>query len=155
QSPGSSGVGVPVDAPALVGVFPVGAVFKDAVDGVAGGKDRLAPGLDVGRGVGVIAGIPVLVVAVEGQIAPKGQLLGQGQPGPDQVPAAPEALGGIGDGLLPEGDVEVDLPADHIDQGRGHAVLELDDAELAGVVDLQGDAVAGLVSAGVHQRDGW
>src|SRR5699024_11969962 len=111
---GQSGVGVPVDAPALVGVFPVGAVFKDAVDGVAGGKDRLAPGLDVGRGVGVIAGIPVMVVEVEGQIAPEGQLLGQGQPGPDQWLAAIKDLGVIGVGQIPEGDVVVDFPATHI-----------------------------------------
>ena len=35
-------VRVAVDAPALVGILAVGAVLKNAVDGVAGGKHRLA-----------------------------------------------------------------------------------------------------------------
>ena len=44
----------------------MGAVFKDAVDGVAGGKHRLAARFHVGTGVGIKAGVAVLIVAVEG-----------------------------------------------------------------------------------------
>ena len=59
-------VRVAIDAPALIGVLAVGAVFKNAVDGVAGGKHRLAARFYVGAGVGVKAGVAVLVIAVKG-----------------------------------------------------------------------------------------
>ena len=50
---------VAVDAPALVGILAVGAVLKNAVDGVAGGKHRLAARFHVGAGVGVKTGVAV------------------------------------------------------------------------------------------------
>ena len=68
--------------------------------------------------------------------------------------AAHKALGRIGDGLLPEGNVEIDLPLDHIHKGFGHGVLELDDAVLPGMVDLQCHPVAGVVFVGVNKGYG-
>ena len=56
--------------PALVGILAVGAVLKNAVDGVAGGKHRLAARFYVGAGVGIKTGVAMLVIAVEGQIPP-------------------------------------------------------------------------------------
>ena len=44
---------VAVDAPALVGILAVGAVLKNAVDGVAGGKHRLAARFHISAGMGV------------------------------------------------------------------------------------------------------
>ena len=145
------GMGVPVDAPALVGIFAVGAVLKDAVDGIAGGKHGLAAGLHICAGMGVEAGVPVLIVAVEGQIAPGADLFRPGQPRPDDMAAAGKALGRVGDGLLAEWDMKVDLPLDHIDQRRGHGVLELDHAVLTGMVDLQCHPVAGVIFIGVDE----
>ena len=144
-------VRVAIDAPALVGILAVGAVLKNAVDGVAGGKHRLAAGFHVGAGMGVKTGVAMLVIAVEGQIPPGGDLLRQCQPCADDMAAAHKALGGVGDGLLPEGNVEIDLPLDHIHKGFGHGILELDDAVLAGMVDLQCHPVAGLVAVGVNK----
>ena len=57
------GVGVTVDAPALVGPDAVGVVLINAVDGVAGRKDSLAAGLNVGMGMGEEAGVAVLVIS--------------------------------------------------------------------------------------------
>lgn len=68
--------------------------------------------------------------------------------------AAHKALGRVGDGLLPEGNVEIDLPLDHIHKGFGHGVIELDDAVLAGMVDLQRHPVAGLIAVGVNKGYG-
>ena len=132
----------------------MGAVFKNAVDGVAGGKHRLAARFHVGAGVGVKTGVAVLVIAVEGQIPPGSDLLRQRKARPDDMTAAHKALGRVGDGLLPEGNVEIDLPLDHIHKGFGHGVLELDDAVLAGMVDLQCHPVAGLVAVGVNKGYG-
>ena len=130
----------------------MGAVLKNAVDGVAGGKHRLAARFYVGAGVGIKTGVAMLVIAVEGQIPPGGNLFRQCQPCPDNVTAARKALGRVGDGLLPKGNVEVDLPLDHIHKGFGHGVLELNDAVLPGMVDLQRHPVAGLVAVGVDKR---
>ena len=145
---------VAVDAPALVGILAVSAVLKNAIDGVAGGKHRLAARFYVGAGVGIKTGVAMLVIAVEGQIPPGGDLLRQRQPCPDDMTAARKALGRIGDGLLPEGNAEIDLPLDHIHKGFGHGVLELDDAVLPGMVDLQCHPVAGLVAVGVNKGYG-
>ena len=65
--------------------------------------------------------------------------------------AAHKALGRVGDGLLPKGNVKIDLPLDHIHKGFGHGVLELDNAVLAGMVDLQRHPVAGFVAVGVDK----
>ncbi len=69
------GVRVTVDAPALVGLHAVGAVLVNAVDGVAGRKHSLAARFYVGAGVGIKTGVAMLVIAVEGQIPPRGNLL--------------------------------------------------------------------------------
>ena len=129
----------------------MGAVFKNAVDGVAGGKHRLAARFHVGAGVGIKTGVAVRIIAVEGQIPPGSDLFRQRQPCPDDMAAARKALGRVGDGLLPEGNVEIDLPLDHIHKGLRHGILKLDDAVLAGVVNLQRHPVAGLVAVGVDK----
>ena len=132
----------------------MGAVLKNAVDGVAGGKHRLAARFHVGAGVGIKTGVAMFIVAVKGQVPPGGDLLRQCKARPDDVTVAHKALGGVGDGLLPEGNVEIDLPLDHIHKGFGHGVLELDDAVLPGMVDLQRHPVAGLVAVGVNKGYG-
>ena len=68
--------------------------------------------------------------------------------------AAHKALGRVGDGLLPKGNVEIDLPLDHIHKGLWHGILELDNAVLAGMVDLQRHPVTGAVFVGVHKGYG-
>ena len=93
----------------------------------------------------------MLVIAVEGQIPPGGDLLRQRKARPDDMTTAHKALGRVGDGLLPEGNVEIDLPLDHIHKGFGHGILELDDAVLAGMVNFQRYPVAGLVAVGVNK----
>ena len=132
----------------------MGAVLKNAVDGVAGGKHCLAARFHVGAGMGIKTGVAVFVIAIEGQIPPGGDLFRQRQPGTDDVTVAHKALGRIGDGLLPEGNVEIDLPLDHIHKGFGHGVLELDNAVLAGMVNFQRHAVAGLIAVGVNKGFG-
>lgn len=94
------GVGVAVDAPALVGPDAVGVVLVNAVDGVAGRKDSLAAGLNVGMGMGEEAGVAVLVIGVVGQVAARGDLLRGGKAGADDVAGTGKALGAVGDGLL-------------------------------------------------------
>lgn len=147
------GVGVAVDAPALVGPDAVGVVLVNAVDGVAGRKDSLAAGLNVGMGMGEEAGVAVLVIGVVGQVAARGDLLRGGKAGADDVAGTGKALGAVGDGLLTERDVEVDLALDDVDEGRGHCVLKLDDHILAGRADLQRDTVTGLVGVHVNKAD--
>ena len=147
------GVGVAVDAPALVGPDAVGVVLVNAVDGVTGRKDSLAAGLNVGMGMGEEAGVAVLVIGVVGQVAARGDLLRGGKAGADDVAGTGKALGAVGDGLLTERDVEVDLALDDVDEGRGHCVLKLDDHILAGRADLQRDTVTGLVGVHVNKAD--
>lgn len=147
------GVGVAVDAPALVGPDAVGVVLVNAVDGVAGRKDSFAAGLNVGMGMGEEAGIAVLVIGVVGKVAARGDLLRGGKAGADDVAGTGKALGAVGDGLLTERDVEVDLALDDVDEGRGHCVLKLDDHILAGRADLQRDTVTGLVGVHVNKAD--
>ncbi len=84
-------------------------------------------------GVGVKAGVAVLVIGVIGQVAARGDLLRGGKAGADDVAGTGKALGAVGDGLLTERDVEVDLALDDVDEGRGHCVLKLDDHILAGM----------------------
>ena len=132
----------------------MGAVLKNAVDGVAGGKHRLAARFHVGAGVGVKTGVAVFIVAVKGQVSPGGDLLRQRKARPDDMTAAHKALGGVGDDLLPEGNVEIDLPLDHIHKGLRHGILELDNAILAGMVDFQRHPVAGLIAVGVNKGYG-
>ena len=132
----------------------MGTVLENAVDGVAGGKHCFAAGFHVGAGVGIKAGVAVRIIAVKGQVSPGGDLLRQRKARPDDMTAAHKALGRVGDGLLPEGNVEIDLPLDHIYKGFGHGVLELDDAVLPGMVDFQCHPVAGVVLVGVNKGYG-
>ena len=104
--------------------------------------------------MGIKTGVAVFIVAVKGQVSPGGDLLRQRKARPDDVTAAHKALGGVGDGLLPEGNVEIDLPLDHIHKGLRHGILKLDDAVLAGMVDLQRHPVTGLIAVGVNKGYG-
>ena len=65
--------------------------------------------------------------------------------------AAHKSFGRVGDGLLPEGNMEIDLPFYHIHKGFGHGVLKLNDAVLPGMVDFQRHPVTGLVGVGVNK----
>jgi len=131
----------------------VGVILIHAVHGVAGGKHGLAAGLHIGGRMGEEAGITVFVIGVERKVAPRLDLRLGGKAGADDVAAPGKAFGAVGDGLLAERNVEVDLPLDDIDERRGHRVLKLDHDILPGCADLQCHAVPRLVGVHVHKAD--
>lgn len=62
--------------------------------------------------MGEEAGITVFVIGVERKVAPRLDLRLGGKAGADDVAAPGKAFGAVGDGLLAERNVEVDLPLD-------------------------------------------
>ena len=95
----------------------------------------------------------MLVIGVERKVAPHLDLCLGGKAGADDVAAPGKALGAVGDGLLAERNVEVDLSLDDIDERRGHCVLKLDHDVLPGRADLQCHTVPRLVGVHIHKAD--
>ena len=147
------GVGVAVDTPALVRPSAVGIVFVNAVHGVAGSKYGLAAGFDVGTGMWVKPVAAVAVVGVKREVPPRGDLLGCGDAGAQQMTGARKTARIVVHAVVSGRNGQIQPAFLDIYQCGRHCVLQLHHAVQPRLVALQRDPVAIGVGRSVDKGD--